>query len=387
MLTSSNPVAMILPSQQEAQLFTQALAECNFRRMTVFTSAKEAYEVCTRQQFQVFVTRMEMPDMNGIVLIQKLRQTGNYGLEPHLFVCDRIDSKLLNIVSELDLDYVLVPPLTKAAAVQKFKHLITSENGLSDVERRYRDAKAALGGGLLEMAEDHVRTVLKAAPDLEKAHLLLGDVRAGLNDPTGARAAYQQALRVNPKSATAAHKLAQVLMSTGENAQAAEMLNRLAELSPYNIRLLENAGLSNLNIQQYDKAKAHMSKLSGLDETNKTAGAITAQVKIQTGDYDGLVDALKKSHSEKELIQFLNNAGAKLSKENDIDGALKMYAAALEQIEHSKFLYAIHYNMGIAYKRKEQFNKARIHFESSLKLKPDFDKAIAALAELASSAA
>lgn len=48
----------------------------------------------------------------------------------------------------------------------------------------------------------------------------------------------------------------------------------------------------------------------------------------------------------------------------------------------SKFLYAIHYNMGIAYKRKNLPAEARKHFEASLKLKPDFDKAANALAEL-----
>jgi CheY-like chemotaxis protein len=74
-----------LKSQAEAEMFTQGLAECGLRRITVFTSGKEAYEVCARQQFPLFVTRVEMPDMSGLVVIQKLRATGNYGLEPNLY--------------------------------------------------------------------------------------------------------------------------------------------------------------------------------------------------------------------------------------------------------------------------------------------------------------
>lgn len=176
-------------------------------------------------------------------------------------------------------------------------------------------------------------------------------------------------------------------MTKGDHAQASVMLNRLAEVSPYNMKLLENAGLSSYNAKDYDKAKEHMGKLSGLDESSKIASTVTAQIKIDTGDFDGLVDALRKSHSEKELVQFLNHAGAKLSQGNDVDGALKMYNAALAGIPATnKFIYAIHYNLGIAYKRKKEFKEARSHLETSLRLKPDFDKAAAALAECGESA-
>ena len=383
MLTSVAPVALVVPTQAEVQLFTQALAECGFRRVVAFTSGKEAYEVASRQQFQVFVTRMELPDLTGIVLIQKLRVTGNYGLEPHLFVCDKLDSRLLGVVAEFDLDYVLVPPLTKPAIVQKFKHLVATENQLSPLEVRYRDGKAALAQGMLDMAEELALGVVEESPKLEKAVLLLGDVLAKRGDVAKAGEAFQRALKINPTSATAAHKLAQVLMSQGDHKSAAQMLDRLAAVSPYNIKLLENAGLSNFNLKRYDQAKAHMAKLGNLDESNKTASLVTAQIKIETGDYDGLVETLAKSHTEQELIRFLNNAGAKLSQGNDVEGALRMYKAAAEQIKSSKFLYAIHYNMGIAYKRLGKAKQARSHFEHSLRLKPDFDKATQALADLA----
>jgi tetratricopeptide (TPR) repeat protein len=363
------------------------LGECGFRRVTAFTSAKEAYEVASRQQFAAFVTRMEMPDMSGIVLIQKLRQCGNYGLEPHLFICDKLDSKLLSVTAENDLDYVLVAPLTKPAIAQKFKHLLATENALSSQERLYRDAKSAFRNGILEMAEELVRQVLAETPALEKALLLHGDILAQDGKRADARELYKRALHVNPKSASAAHKLAQLMMAEGDHGQAAELLNRLAALSPYNIKLLENAGLSNFNVQRYEEAKGHMASLGALDESNKAAATVTAQIKIKTGDFDGLVQSLSKSHTEKELIQFLNNAGAKLSQDNDIEGALRMYQAAVAQIQDSKFLYAIHYNIGIAYKKKQQLDAARTHFEASLKVKPDFEKAATALAELRRAAA
>ena len=97
------------------------------------------------------------------------------------------------------------------------------------------------------------------------------------------------------------------------------------------------------------------------------------------------MDGLRQGMDDKEMVQFLNNAGAKLSSENDIDGAIKMYMAAVEQIKSNKFLYAIHYNLGIAFKKKKEFAKARQNFERSLKLNPEFAKATTALQELPAS--
>jgi len=385
MLTKSMPVAIVTGSQAEAELITQGLAECGFRSITVFTSGKEAFAVCARQQFALFVTRVEIPDMSGLVVIQKLRATGNYGLEPHLLICNKLDSQLLSLISEYDLDYVAVPPITKATIAAKFKHLITTENALSEIELKYRDSKSAFASDLMDMAEHNIQQVLKVQPTLEKALILYGDIELKRNKLDAANSHYKAAIAANPKSSTGLHRLAQLLMKQNDFNAAAMLLNKLADVNPHNIKLLENAGLSNLNIERYDLAKNYMGKLQAVDAGNKVAATVTAQVKIKTGDLSNLADGLRQGMDDKEMVQFLNNAGAKLSSENDIDGAIKMYMAAVEQIKSNKFLYAIHYNLGIAFKKKKEFAKARQNFERSIKLNPEFTKATTALQELPAS--
>lgn len=388
MLDKNCAVALILPTQQEITAFSAALGAMGFRKFTAFSSAKEAYEVLTRQQFALFVTRMEMPDMNGIVLIQKLRETGNYGQEIHLIVCDKLDASMVNSLYDLELPYVLAKPFSKDTIQQKLEHLVKTENSLSPLEQQYRDARAAFyNNDLIEMAEDLVSQVLKTQPTMDRALALLGDIEMRKNNPNGARVHYVAALQSNPKSASAAHKLAQTYMSEGNHRQAAEMLNKLATLNPHNIKLLENAGLSNFESQQYEKAKEHMARVATLDETNKTAGSVTAQIKIQEGDYSGIVASMRQSHDEKEIVQFLNNAGVKLSQGNDVAGALKMYEACAAQLTDNKFLYAIFYNMGLAHKKLGDTEKAKQCLSKSLKLNPQFEKAAKTLKEMEKEAA
>lgn len=383
MLDKNKAVAILMPTQEEIDLFTIGLAECGYRRVVAFRSAEEAYEVVIRQQFEVFITRMEMPKMSGIVFIQKIRETGNYGAETHLFVCDKISSDLLALIYELDLPYVLTKPFQKPVLVQKFQHLVQTENCLPPEEEKFREARGAYFNQIFEMALDGVDQVLQLKPNLEKAHILKGDVLIKMNEVAKAEAIFHDVMKINDKSITAAHRLATVAMLQNRPKDAAQLLNKMADLNPYHIRILENAGVSCLKADMLEDAQRHMTKLTAVDSKNKVASSVVAEVQIKQGNYDDIVATLSKSHGEKEIIQFLNNAGVKLSKDNDVEGALKMYKAAAIQLEgKTPLLYAIYYNMGIAYKRLNDKMNAAVCYRKSLKLNPEFEKGKQALADL-----
>jgi tetratricopeptide (TPR) repeat protein len=387
-LDKNKSVAVLMPTQEEVDFFTSGLVECGFRRVVAFRSAEEAYEVAVRQMFDVFITRMEMPKMSGIVFIQKIRETGNYGAETHLFVCDKISNDLLTLLFELDLPYVLTKPFQKPAFIQKYQHLVKSEAEVSGAEQLFRDARAAYFNQIFEMAIEMIDKVLVLNPGLEKALILKGDILQKQNDLKGARETYQNVLQINDKSLTAVHKLASIAMLENNPREAAEMLNKIADLNPYHIKVLENAGISCLKADMLVEAEKHMAKLAKVDEKNKVTSSVVAEVRVKQGNYDDLVNVLSKTHGEKEIIQFLNNAGIKLSKENDVAGALKMYKAAAIQLEgKTPLLYAIYYNMGIAYKKLDDKMNAAVCYRKALKLNPTFDKAKSALTELDGKAA
>ena len=381
MVEKSAKICSVLLEQREVDLFNVALAEKGFRKITSFTSSKEAYEVAIRQQFEIFITRMEMTEMSGVVLIQKLRATGNYGEEIHLFVCDRLSPEILNVLYEFDIGYVLTKPFTKQTIGEKIAHLVQSENSLSDFEKKYRQARAALNN-LPDMAEDIAAALLKERPKDEKILLLLGDIAAKKGAVDDMIKHYSMAKDVNPKSAIAPHKLAGALILKGRSKEAADLLDVAAKLNPYNIKLLENAGLSNFNINNFEKAESYAKQLKNIDLGNKQAGEIHVKSRIAQGDFEGMTEVLKNSHDEKEIVAFLNNAGAKLAQGNDVKGALKMYQSCLAQLQGSKYLYAVHYNIGLAYKRMGDVDKAVESFERAVKIKPDFEKAATAAAEL-----
>lgn len=387
MLDKSSTICSILKDQREITLFNMTFGEMGFRKITSFTSGKEAYEIAIRQQFPLFVTRMEVPDLSGLALIQKLRATGNYGQEIHLFVCEKLTPEIMNVLHEFDIAYVLTQPVNKATISAKFSHMIQSENSLSPFEIKYREARAALASGIVDMADALAKELHKEQPFLDKVLLLMGDIATKRGDTLAMSRHYEAAKKANPASAVALHKLAGVLTLNGKDREAAALLDEAAKVNPYNIKLLENAGLSHLKVKDFEKADVYAGKLKTVDSGNKVAGEVKAQVKIAKGDFGDLAATLKDSHDEKEIVSFLNNAGVKLAKGDDVKGALRMYQSCLQQLENSKYIYAVHYNIGLAYKKLNDTAKAISHFDTAVRLKPDFEKAASAAAELRSAGA
>jgi tetratricopeptide (TPR) repeat protein len=105
-----------------------------------------------------------------------------------------------------------------------------------------------------------------------------------------------------------------------------------------------------------------------------------ASIAIKEGRIRDACDVLQESHGESELVQFLNNEGVKLSQNNDVPGAIKMYTKCLEAVRHNPYIYAIYYNLGLAYSKLHQNELAADCYRQALKCKPDFERAAQALA-------
>jgi tetratricopeptide (TPR) repeat protein len=72
----------------------------------------------------------------------------------------------------------------------------------------------------------------------------------------------------------------------------------------------------------------------------------------------------------------------RLSKEKDLDGAIRMYEQCLGEVHESEFAHAIYYNLGLAHAKRREHGPAAQYFQMALARKPDFIKAQQALARL-----
>lgn len=375
MLDRNSKVALVLSDSKLMDNFQREFVQSRINSIVQFKEVEEAYSIATRQLFDLFVVGIEMPDNPGITLMQRIRECGNYGCEPFLFVGDKIDNATLSLFMEYDVDYVLRPPLNKNSIHDKVSYILARENNLPSELREYRDAKSAFQTGMLDMANELNNKVIADGKLPEKAFLLKGDIALKEWKLDQAAEAFKAAQAANPRSIAALYKLSKVHISQGETDIARQILEKLAEQSPNHLNILANAGLTNYELGNLGKAKTYMNRLEVLDRTNRTATEVMTNIDLDEKNYEGIAERLTRSHSEKEIVSMLNNAGVKLSQEEDLDGAIRIYTDCLCVIKRKDYMGKICFNLAIAYKKKG--NKARaIDFCSkAISASPDLQKA------------
>lgn len=386
-LDKSAKICMVLKNESECDLFKNILNDQKIKNIKVFTSGEMAFETATRTQFDLFIVNIKLSDIPGTVLMQRLRSCGNYGLEPYFFVGDTVDTGTVAIFAEHGIEYVVTKPFNPDKIVNKLFYIFKEESNLSPAEDAYRQAKAALQSGLGDMAWEMTTDGMQKHGESEKFNILLGDILFEKGEFAKAREYFTAAETMNSNSVAAKNKIAATLMAEKQFEQAKEILNKLANDNPHHIKLLENAGLSNYETGDTKRAKKYMEQVTQMDRNSKTASSVITRVKIDEGQVDGLAQDLKKTHTEQELVRLLNTAGVKLSKENKVEEAIKIYLDCLEVIENKEFAGKVHYNIALAYQKLGDKPNTIKHLESSVSNLPTMDKAKAMLNKMKSSAA
>ena len=108
--------------------------------------------------------------------------------------------------------------------------------------------------GDLAAAEQTAERIVTADPENAEAWYLLGISRAGLQQTSGAIAAYREAVSVQPGFTDAWNNLGDQLRRSGDLDAALEALNHALEIDPENPRASLNAGMVSLQLGRFRPA-------------------------------------------------------------------------------------------------------------------------------------
>lgn len=385
LLNRGSRIALVLEDEKLLTLVRATLVQNNFNNIVDFKSADEAYEIASRQPFDFFIVSIDLADSPGVTLLQRLKHVGNYNFEPFLFVGDKLDSATVSIFLEYDVDYVLTKPVTKQKLIEKIHYINNNEQNLPEEMQIYRNAKSSYFSEMYEMAEEMALNLKHIDKYRDRIECLIANIKYKQYLTDEAKKGYEEIVRRSPQYIPAIHRLAKVLIEENKFDEAKKHLDTIVDKNPYHIIVLENAGLSNHALGHLDLAKKQMNQLSSFDKTNKIAGTIKAKISIQEGHFDGTAKELTKSHSEKEIISFLNSAGVKLAKDKDYESAIAIYTDCLNIVKKKEFKAKIHYNLAIAHKEINKMAASVNHLEKAIEIDPSFNKALHMLTKIRTS--
>ena len=192
---------------------------------------------------------------------------------------------------------------------------------------------------------------------------------------------YQKAISADAAYANAYNGLGSVYLDSNERDKAIEQYQLALKYEPHHSYALRNLGLVYRQSGDFDKAINYYKEAAAADEkyTGKAHYSIGEIYLDELGNYDKAIDEFLLSLNYNPDDKFtLYNLGRAYRKKEELDKAIEFYNESIEVDPK----YADAYNgLGTVYSAKRDFNKAKEFYEKSIDLEADNKYALYNLAD------
>jgi protein O-GlcNAc transferase len=206
------------------------------------------------------------------------------------------------------------------------------------------------------------------APGNAQIDALAGKALADAGQDDKAAPILEQALKLDPRSITAAYALALVYQRTNRVSEAADLLKKVVEAEPKNTAALINVGLALSQLHRAQDALPYLQRAIALDPKSLTAHQDLAAAYIQVDQVANGVTELRAALAlAPDSPKAHYDLGVAYKLQDDAADAIPQLEAA-EKLEPSG--YEAPYVLGLLYDQVARYPEAAQQLETSLKLHP-----------------
>lgn len=208
------------------------------------------------------------------------------------------------------------------------------------------------------------------APNNEEALRLIAIASTYTGEIKRAEAALKQILAMNSQNLWAANMLGKIFLRSGRAALGMETLKKISRFHELNSDRLLTLGNAAVNAGDFKTAQAALTKgdqLTGGGDPRFAEGL--AKVKLAEHDSKGALAILAGRGFSADVISFLNMRAVMAIRAGLIEEGLRYYDNALDGVGKDGVVRSkIKFNIGIAYVRSNDLDKAAVAFRESLEL-------------------
>lgn len=336
---------------------------------------QEAWEALQQRPFDLVVSDINMPRLNGLDLLRRLRASPQYQTTPFLMISGEVSEDIVAASAESEVDGYLLKPFKINSLESRLRAIILHRYQPSQGEVLFRRANELC----LQSRPAEALTVLgrlTEPPFRKQAKVLnlMGECHRSQGAQQEAIACFQEAMELNPKYLKAYQNLAMVLVSQGHLAAARGCLEEATRLSPLNPERLYTLGKLCLQEGVPDKARKYLQESwrigqyvpphcrSEMAETYFAAGLDQVAEEL----FRQAIDAAPRD------VHLYNRLGVALRRQQKHRQALEYYQKALKLDPNNE---KVHFNLGVLYFDLGETDRAREAMGLALKLQPHFTEA------------
>ncbi|MEZ4741739.1 MAG: tetratricopeptide repeat protein [Bdellovibrionota bacterium] len=335
-INSKLPILVVDDQQDLRLIVAHHLTKLQFNNVIQASNGMEALDILrSAKEIAAVICDMEMPNMNGLELIQEIREDLHAKRIPFCLAMDNVSKEKIMLGVEHGVDEILVKPFTLGDIIPKLRSAYKIFHNPTNPEPVYELAKQKIRDKQYDEAIAIYKVLLQSTKKSARPHVGLAKIEKEKGNFTAALEYLQQAEEKNENYVHLYSVRGDIYVAQQKLEQAIEQYKKGIQLSP-------------LNPIRYLKA---------------------VEVLIEQEKYEESVQllqmAIDKNLSFPELYHFMSQASYQLK---DYKNAIKYVRHALQADEKNlKYLN----QLAISYKESNQPDEAQKTYNSMIKIDPD----------------
>ncbi len=363
--------------------FEMLLKELGVESVQTCPTGDDALIQADKNHIQFFISAWELNGMSGTVFIQKIRAKRKRLFAPCLIYSKRMSIDDVNLTHELGFPDLIAMPFERDKIKLHIQSILENEAKLDPTEKLLRKIEMYGPDQPMEAFKLFKESMFKEGPLQTRAYLSAALVHMNLGKFDKAEKCISDALKNEPKSSRGLQLHAKLLSRLGKHDEAISCLEQLHLQSPRNLGTKINLGSAYLQGDRLEDAKRIFGEVLKVDKDNQDCKDQLGCIAFKEGDITLAEQLIAETENGNELARMFNNLAISLVSKGEFERGIVTYLNAMRLLADKARLYLLHFNLGLAYKKKGDLELSFKAFADSYISEPSYEKAYSAIARMA----
>ncbi|MBI4379081.1 MAG: tetratricopeptide repeat protein [Nitrospinae bacterium] len=310
-----------------------------------------------------------MPRMSGIELLRMLRDNENLKDIPFLMITAEVEASQILQAAETEVDGYIIKPFIAKTLEEKITNILEKRLNPAEVDKLMNNAMKYSENREYQKAIFIYEEALKLNPKSARIRHAIGQMYEKMGMDEKALNYYEDAFKNNPQYIKVHQSMGDLYLKKGDTGKAIEAIEKAVHISPNNPHRQAQLGKIYLSKGDIEKAGKAFKTAIKVDPKNAELQTDIGEAYLQSGLDEMAAEAFKGSLTVTESVHVYNRLGIALRRKGKYLEAIEEYKKALRLDPDDE---AVHYNMGRAYIEADMKSEAISSFKKALQIDPYF---------------
>lgn len=362
-------------NQAMRKIMGTMLSGLGYEDQVFVVNGLEAWNRIQEDDIDIFLCDFLMPDMNGLEVLNLIRESKQYFNLPFVMVTG-VDSKseFMKTV-RAEVDHYIIKPINAQKLGEMLDKTIRSITKPTNYEKAILAGKYYLLNNELKKSIQSFEIAEKTDPDAAPPYFYKGLIFARAGKLDRAESNYKKALAIESNYINALTGLASIYKDKKNYPKLVSCLTRALKIAPASFNLSLSLATASLKTNDTESAEKHFKEAFRLARNNTERHQELLGAYIDAGMIDEADDLFARKIQDEDdgnTVIFWNRLALQCLRFDLYDKARLLYLGALKLDPQNK---QVNYNLAKLLYRQHDVESAKAYLQKILRIYPDFKEA------------